>query len=130
MYYENILKNGKIIYPQNNFNIVCDRCFRSNLTACITFEDKDLCLICVEKLTQKKISPNNDILVRMNSDIYIINDNIKTFDINLKCIHYDKCIHEVFINNNLFLIDGLTIRRKYWDYLKSHERQHFINFMN
>jgi hypothetical protein len=145
MFYENILKNGKIIYPENNVNIVCDRCFRSNLTACITFEEKDLCLYCVEKLSQNNINPNNDILVRMEANIYnidnynkniiidnniILINNIKTFKLDPKCIVYNKCIHEVFINNKKLLIDGLTIQRKYWNFLKPDEKEHFINSLN
>lgn len=134
MFYENILKNGKMIYTQSNVNISCDRCFKSNLTACITFEDKDLCLSCIDKLTQNNINPNKLILVRMEANIYIIDDynkkiidNIKTFEINLKCMQYDKCMHEVFINDNKLIIDGVTIRRKYWHFLKPHEQQHFLN---
>ena len=145
MYYENILKNGKIIYPENNVNIVCDRCFKSNLTACISFEDKDLCLSCVEKLTQNKINPDDKILLRMEANIYnidkynkniiidndiILNNKIITFDINIKCMDYYKCMHEVFINNEKNIIDGLTIKRKYWDFLKPYEKQHFIKLIN
>ena len=124
MYYENILKNGKIMYPQDNVNIVCDRCFKSNLTACISFEDKDLCLSCVEKLTQKNNS-NNDNLLRMEANIYNINNynnnividnniiivnNIKTFDFNSKCMHGYVCF---FCCYQLLIIccAGLYIRR-------------------
>jgi hypothetical protein len=60
----------------------------------------------------------------------ILANNIKTFDLNPKCIDYNKCIHEVFINNKKFLIDGLTIKRKYWDFLKPYEKQHFIKLIN
>jgi hypothetical protein len=136
MHYEIVLKNGKLIYPENNINIVCDRCFKSNLTVCLSFQEKDLCLPCVEKLTTNKINPNNDILVRMEANIYTIDDynkniiidnNITIFYINIKCMN-DKCNHEVFINNKKYLIDGLTIKRKYWNFLKHHEQQHFINY--
>ena len=133
MDYENILKYGKLNYSQLANNIICDRCFKSNINTCISFENKDLCLVCVEKIS-KNISMinNNNLLTKTNSDIYKpceveVKDEIVTvFDFNLKCIYNDICVHEIIVNNIKLILDGHTIKKKYWTYLKPNERKHLI----
>jgi len=57
--YNNVIKYGKFYYPAtshypNSLNIQCDRCYKNDLQSCIGYEDIDLCLKCVDLLTNLK----------------------------------------------------------------------------
>jgi hypothetical protein len=50
-----IIENGTYYYPAKkhyNQNVVCDRCFKKDLDACIGYKKYDLCLNCVNDLIQ------------------------------------------------------------------------------
>ena len=56
--FTNITKYGTFYYPASKHyshnnpaaNVVCDRCKRSGLDACIGWNDQDLCLSCVNEI--------------------------------------------------------------------------------
>jgi hypothetical protein len=55
--YHTILENGKFYYPAwSHYNkvviVVCYKCGKSELKACIGFDNYDLCITCVEELTK------------------------------------------------------------------------------
>lgn len=55
----NICKHGTYYNPankhyNNNSKVVCDRCFKNNLDACIGWQSYDLCLLCVNALNGDK----------------------------------------------------------------------------
>lgn len=55
--YQKIVNNGSYYYPAWKHygrvtTVVCDRCNKSGLKACIGFGQSDLCMICVEELTR------------------------------------------------------------------------------
>lgn len=41
-------------------NVVCDRCNKTNLKACIGYNDKDLCLKCADSLTNMLINDSDN----------------------------------------------------------------------
>lgn len=66
--YMTIIENGKFYYPasshythnshnshishnSHNSIVICDKCGKSNLIACIGYMSEDLCLACVDSLT-------------------------------------------------------------------------------
>lgn len=54
-----ICRYGKYYNPaeahyNNGQSIVCDRCFKRNLHVCIGYDKYDLCLTCVEEITNCK----------------------------------------------------------------------------
>lgn len=54
--YFRVLDSGKYYYPAwkhygRLVTVVCDRCGKSGLKSCIGFGQQDLCMICVEELT-------------------------------------------------------------------------------
>lgn len=57
-----IVVNGNFFFPAYSHygslpkNIRCDRCQRTNLTCCVGYSDRDLCMRCVEIVCEK----NND----------------------------------------------------------------------
>jgi len=57
MSFERIINNGVYYFPawkhygNQNLTVNCDRCNKSNLQACIGHGDIDLCLSCVDQLT-------------------------------------------------------------------------------
>lgn len=57
----NLCKYGTYYNPatkhyNNNANVVCDRCFRNNLDACIGWQTYDLCLQCVNTVNNDPLS--------------------------------------------------------------------------
>lgn len=56
MNFLNIIKKGTYYYPAlkhydlDDGNIICDRCNRNNIPACIGYNDKDLCMECVNDI--------------------------------------------------------------------------------
>ena len=70
----NIIKNGTYYYPANKHYsnsdviVVCDFCGKNNLNTSIGFNDKDLCLICVDNLSQQESNnlPYIDSFEKMN----------------------------------------------------------------
>lgn len=64
-----IVEKGTYYYPAYKHygrmtNVCCDFCSKSNLDCCVGFEDKDLCLRCVELFVENdkknNINPNNN----------------------------------------------------------------------
>jgi hypothetical protein len=59
-----IVEEGNFFFPAYRHygslpkNVRCDRCQRTNLTCCIGFSDRDLCMRCVEIICEK----NKDII--------------------------------------------------------------------
>ena len=60
--FHSIIDNGIYYYPawkhyskddvnDGNIFVVCDRCNRKNISACIGYKDQDLCIKCVDELT-------------------------------------------------------------------------------
>ena len=51
-----VLNNGMFSYPAwkrygGNVTVICDKCRRYNIPACIGFENIDLCLLCANELS-------------------------------------------------------------------------------
>lgn len=61
--YRLILEKGKFYFPASKHygestNVICDRCGRANLSACIGYKEEDLCMICIDTLvTQIPVPP-------------------------------------------------------------------------
>ncbi len=73
--YNKIIKNGKFYCPatshyNNSNNIQCDRCYKNNLKTCIGYEEYDLCLECVDKITNINEIESN--LTYMEQNIFNI----------------------------------------------------------
>ncbi len=43
-------------YGNPQLNVKCDRCQRTNLSCCIGFKDKDLCLKCADYLAERMLN--------------------------------------------------------------------------
>lgn len=90
----NVIQKGKYYYPafrhysQFSFaNVICDYCNKSNLNSCIGYENKDLCLNCIEHFTnnmekvsqtikfEDMIKPNQQIKTKMMQDSVRKNNN-------------------------------------------------------
>lgn len=60
MSFDNVVNNGNYFFPawkhygNKNLAVNCDRCNKSNLQACIGYGEIDLCLNCVDILTNNK----------------------------------------------------------------------------
>jgi hypothetical protein len=60
--YSDIIKNGKFYFPASahynkpagEVNVVCDRCQKNGLISCVGYMEYDLCMPCVETITQSK----------------------------------------------------------------------------
>lgn len=56
MKYLKILEYGKFYFPawkhygDSRADVVCDKCLKPNLSACIGYNDQDLCLSCVDEI--------------------------------------------------------------------------------
>ncbi|ARF08932.1 hypothetical protein Catovirus_1_982 [Catovirus CTV1] len=51
--FEDIIKKGKYYYPANSHymndtKVICDRCFKNDITSSIGYDQLDLCLQCAE----------------------------------------------------------------------------------
>jgi len=156
---QEIVKKGKLYYPASDHylnqtnNVQCDRCFRNNLDVSIGYNSRDLCLPCADiiayQMNGNKII-NNDILVKMQQDIYKPN-NITRMEQNIykkesiivdsMCLASYPCKHRVIINNNEILfgpsiqssgqvMDGKTIANKYWDHLNNLQKKHFSIYLD
>ncbi len=61
MSYLKILDYGTFYYPawkhygHSTTEVVCDRCLKHNLSACIGYNDQDLCLKCADELSNPNI---------------------------------------------------------------------------
>lgn len=61
MFYQ-IVEYGNFFFPawrhygNPQLNIKCDRCQRTNLSCCIGFKDKDLCLKCADYLAERMLN--------------------------------------------------------------------------
>lgn len=63
-----IVEKGIFYYPAykhyghglHGLNVCCDFCSKSNLDCCVGFENKDLCLRCVELFVENNKKNNND----------------------------------------------------------------------
>ena len=58
--YDDIIKRGTYYNPASNHyhlgsTVMCDRCQRSNLSVCVGINNRDLCLSCVQELTDNII---------------------------------------------------------------------------
>lgn len=69
---KNIVTRGKYYYPASShypkaYPVICDRCNKTNLSACIGYESYDLCMHCVEKVIKNIEVPDDDekVLVKM-----------------------------------------------------------------
>ena len=63
--YRKIINNGEFFYPAadhyrkipSQVNVVCDRCHRNNLRACIGWEQWDMCLKCSDEVSEQLAMP-------------------------------------------------------------------------
>ena len=141
----NTIKNGTLCHQQDNENIICDRCFKNNVKVYVNFLHNDLCLQCVDIITNEKnkinILPkpipipltrmnenmfnNNDrILIRMRQNIFI-NKNITNFNILEKISENE---FKVMINDSVEIISPVKIANKYWNYLSDNDKSYFIKY--
>ncbi len=79
---KDIINNGSLYYPAwkhygGQTNVKCNRCKKPDLAASIGYRDNDLCLICVEKITQylKQREPQQQIPESFRPPISLINSN-------------------------------------------------------
>lgn len=80
--YKEIIHNGSLFYPAwkhygGPTRVKCDRCQKSDIGASIGYRDNDLCLICVEKITQylKQKEPQQQIPESFKPPMSVINSN-------------------------------------------------------
>jgi hypothetical protein len=132
-----IVKFGTI-YRHAVRNIQCDRCYKNELNICMTFKDSDLCLECVDILSEeiyynKDINPYRpDILLKMEQKIYnpSINNINQDILIDNVCLTSYPCKHALIINGKKTnCISGTEIAEKYWKYLNSVQRKHFEKYL-
>jgi hypothetical protein len=60
-----IVKNGTFYFPANKRYtptsiVICDRCRTYNISACLNYGDRDLCLCCVQDVTTKIVNKIRD----------------------------------------------------------------------
>lgn len=69
-----VIENGIFYYPayehygNNEGNIICNFCSKSNLKCCIGYKDYDLCLKCSETIVNKQ--PNTELPINVMQDLY------------------------------------------------------------
>ena len=62
MSYQRIVEYGTYYFPawkhygDSSSDVVCDKCLRHNLSACIGYGDQDLCLRCADQVTEACVS--------------------------------------------------------------------------
>ncbi len=49
-------------YNNKQANVVCDRCKRTKLSACIGYDSYDICLACADKISEQLYPPREDIM--------------------------------------------------------------------
>ena len=141
----NTIINGTLCHQQDNENIICDRCFKNNVKVYVNFLHNDLCLQCVDIITNEKnkinilpkpipltrmnenmfVNNNDRILVRMRQNIFI-NKNITNFAILEKISENE---FRVMINDSVEVISPVKIANKYWNYLSDNDKSYFIKYM-
>ena len=59
--YSRIAENGTYYFPawkhyNRVANVICDRCYKNDLKACIGYGEQDLCLQCADQITNNVVS--------------------------------------------------------------------------
>lgn len=139
------IKNGTLCHQQDNENIICDRCHKNNVKVYVNFLHNDLCLECVDIITDMNVKnkiniiPKPQPLTRMNQNIFINNDdnilvrmrqnifNNNSFAILEKISENE---FKVLINDAVQIISPVKIANKYWSYLSESDRAYFIKYLN
>lgn len=89
----NILKNGTYYFPatkhynNNSTSVICDRCRKSNLNACIGLDSYDMCLSCIQDISSlysptTRIPPSvfhGPIMTMMLQKQFNPRDDVKTY---------------------------------------------------
>lgn len=139
------IKNGTLSHQQENENIICDRCHKNNVKVYINFLHNDLCLECVDTITDlneknkinilpkpiplirmnQNIFKNNDLLTRMQQNLYSIR-NITNFVIMEKISENE---FKVMINQSVQILSPVKIANKFWNYLSESDRTYFIKYI-
>lgn len=76
MDFSDILNNGIYYCPATkhytgqNVVVFCDRCDTADLSCCIGYLDKDLCLLCVAALNHPKIQRRQEIITFNDDNVY------------------------------------------------------------
>lgn len=93
----NIAKNGIYYYPANKHYggigyVTCDRCARTNISACIGYDSLDLCLDCVSVVIkstnnslQKNTQPKQEYLSRMMQRMYKSEEDLNDDRLTYMC---------------------------------------------
>lgn len=138
--YLEVVKYG-IYHYTNKENCTCDRCFRNNLIAFISYKNIDLCLRCVDIVSihnnYPKPKPNpDDFLVRMQQNIYhnypynnyyIDIINTITRIVILEQISEDN--FDVLLNDKRETMTGKDIAKKYFGYLPDKDQEFFRKYL-
>ena len=139
------IKKGTLSHQQENENIICDRCHKNNVKVYINFLHNDLCLECVDTITDlneknkinilpkpiplirmnQNIFKNNDLLTRMQQNLYSIR-NITNFVIMEKISENE---FKVMINQSVQILSPVKIANKFWNYLSESDRTYFIKYI-
>ena len=135
----NTIQNGTLCHQIENENIICDRCHKNNVKVYVNFLHNDLCLECVDIITdwneKNKINIfpkpltkmnqdifNNNLITRMQQNLYSIR-NITHFAILEKISENE---FRVLINNSVQILSPVKIAKKFWKHLSESERGYFI----
>jgi len=141
----NTIKNGIFCHQKENENIICDRCRKNNVKVYINFLHNDLCLQCVDIITElndknkinilpkqiplirmnQNIFKNNNLLTRMQQNLYSIR-NITNFAILEKISENE---FKVMINHSVQILSPVKIANKFWNYLSESDRAYFIKYI-
>lgn len=128
------IKNGTLCHQQENENIICDRCFKNNVKSYINFLHNDLCLQCVDTITEMNekikinIKPNEKPLTRMAQIIYKnMQQNLPTNFAILEKISENE--FKVMINNSVQILSPIKIANKFWNNLSERDRAYFIKYL-
>ena len=139
------IKKGTLSHQQENENIICDRCHKNNVKVYINFLHNDLCLECVDTITDlneknkinilpkpiplirmnQNIFKNNNLLTRMQQNLYSIR-NITNFVIMEKISENE---FKVMINQSVQILSPVKIANKFWNYLSESDRTYFIKYI-
>jgi hypothetical protein len=128
------IKNGTLCHQKENENIICDRCFKNNVKAYINFLHNDLCLQCVDTITEMNeqikinIKHNQKPLTRMAQIIY----NNMQQNVPLQFAILEKISDnefKVMINHSIQILTSVKIANKFWNYLSEGDRAYFIKYL-
>ena len=78
MNFKEIVEKGEYYFPASTHysneksSVVCDRCYKENISECVGYKEYDLCMACVDQVKNGSSGPktNDDLMTYMEQDMF------------------------------------------------------------